>query len=130
MITRENFPKIFLRIVMALIFLYFGFLQIFNTSAWAGFVPSFATKFFFSANNIVIFNGTVEIILGIFLIMGLYTRFSAFVLSIHLFFIAISMGITPLAVRDIGLSISTFIIFLNGTDSYCIDRKFATTNRN
>ncbi len=120
---KEEFPKVLLRVCLSIVFLYFGVQQVLDASAWTGFVPEFATKFFLSANNIVVMNGVLELILGTFMIIGLYTRASALILSIHLFFIAISMGFVPTSVRDFGLSIATFIIFLNGPDKYCFDRK-------
>jgi uncharacterized membrane protein YphA (DoxX/SURF4 family) len=78
----------------------------------------------FIANNIVILNGILEITLGIFLFLGLYTRFASLVLSFHLLFISISIGFNPLGVRDFGLALSTFVIFLNGADEYSFDSKF------
>ena len=122
--NKENIPKVVLRIALSIVFLYFGSQQVLHTSDWAGFVPEIATRFFLSANNIVMINGTVELILGIFLLIGIYTRVSAFILSIHLLVIALPMGLNPTAVRDFGLALATFVIFLNGTDNWCIDRKF------
>ncbi len=119
----KEIAKPFLRIVLSLVFLYFGTSQIISPSNWASFVPGFLTVGF-SANNWVIFNGILEITLGLFLILGLYTRFSAVILSIHLFFIALSVGFNPIGIRDLGLAFSTFVVFLNGIDKYCLDRKF------
>ena len=120
----KEIGKPILRISLSLVFLYFGISQIISPGNWAGFIPSFLSNWIFSANNLVVFNGILEITLGLFLIMGLYTKFSSFVLSIHLFFIALSMGFSPLGVRDLGLSLATFVVFLNGIDRYCLDRKF------
>ena len=119
----ENTSKAILRIGLSLVFLYFGIQQVLHTSQWTGFVPEFATKFFLSAGNIIMLNATLEIVLGIFLIAGIYTRASALILSIHLFMIALSIGFVPIGVRDFGLSIATFVIFLNGADKFCFDKR-------
>jgi uncharacterized membrane protein YphA (DoxX/SURF4 family) len=113
--------KPLLRIALSLVFLYFGFSQIISPDNWAGFVPNFLNGSIFSANNWVVFNGMLEITLGIFLLIGLYTRFASLILSIHLFFIAISIGFSPLGIRDFGLALATLAVFFNGTDVFCIE---------
>ncbi len=66
-------------------------------------------------------NAILELTLGIFLILGLYTKFSSLILSIHLLFITISMGFTPIGARDFGLTIATLFIFLSDLDRYTLD---------
>lgn len=120
----EDIPKVVLRISMSLVFLYFGFQQVSSPDSWIGFVPQFLTGAILTANNLVVLNGIVELSLGLFLLLGLYTRFSSFILAIHLFGIALSIGISPLGIRDFGLSLATLVIFLNGSDNYSLDKKF------
>lgn len=120
---KKKIAKPLLRIVLSLVFLYFGISQIISPSNWAGFVPGFLTGGF-SANNWVIFNGILEITLGLFLIIGLYVGFSSIILAVHLFFIALSVGFNPIGIRDFGLAFATFVIFLNGADKWCLDVKF------
>ena len=118
-----------LRIALSLVFLYFGFQQIISPDDWIGFVPEFATGFGLSANNLVIMNAILEISLGIFLIIGLYTRFSALILSLHLFGIAFSIGLNPLGVRDLGLAVATLVVFINGPDKFTIDARVNRKNQ-
>lgn len=120
---KSEYSKPLLRISLSLVFLYFGFQQISSPDSWSGFVPEFLTKFFLSANNIVMINGILELTLGIFMIIGLYTRFSSIILSVHLIGIAISLGLTPTGVRDFGIALATLATFLNGPDKYCLDKK-------
>ena len=119
----EEFAKPVLRVSMGLVFLWFGPQQISNPGAWTGFVPAF-TSFLGNPENLVIGNAIFELIFGAFLIIGLYTRLSAILLSLHLFGIAISIGITPVGIRDLGLALATLAIFLGGKDKYCLDKKF------
>jgi uncharacterized membrane protein YphA (DoxX/SURF4 family) len=95
----------------------------FSIGNWATFVPDFLSIGAMTLNNWVMLNGVLELTLGLFLIMGLYTRFSALILSLHLLFIAFSIGFNPLGVRDFGLAIATFVIFLSGAHPYGIDAK-------
>lgn len=120
----KDLAPVVLRVSLALVFLYFGFSQIYSLDKWVSFVPEFAILSGMTANNIVMINGVLELILGSFLIIGLYVRFSALILSLHLFGIAISIGFTPLGVRDFGLAFATFVVYLFGPDNYTIDNKF------
>jgi uncharacterized membrane protein YphA (DoxX/SURF4 family) len=119
----EKFAIPVLCVTMGLVFLYFGFQQIYSPDNWATFVPDFLSIGAMTLNNWVMLNGVLELTLGLFLIMGLYTRFSALILSLHLLFIAFSIGFNPLGVRDFGLAIATFVIFLSGAHPYGIDAK-------
>ncbi|MCA9487965.1 MAG: DoxX family protein [Nanoarchaeota archaeon] len=113
-----------LRYTLGAVFLYFGLRQIINPDMWTGFVPNFLTGATITANNWVIMNGILEITLSIFLILGLYTRFASLILSLHLLLIALPMIEDPSGVRDFGLTVATFIVFLNSPDRTCLDWKF------
>ena len=120
----KRFSKPLIRIVMSMVFLYFGYQQITSPVEWSGFVPDFALSFGLSATSIVIMNSLLELSLGTLLLLGLFTRFSSVILALHLFGIAFSLGFSDLGVRDFGLAIATLTIFLNGADDFCLDRKF------
>lgn len=121
----NDFAQPFLRVTLALVFLYFGFQQIYSPDDWTGFVPAFLTGTVITSANIVIVNGILELTLGTFLLIGLYTRLSALVLSFHLLGITFAIGFTPLGVRDFGLAAATFALFLHGGSLWSIDRLVA-----
>lgn len=71
---------------MGIVFLWFGFSQIFDSINWVVWVPEWASNLINSPPAlIVILNGWFEIILGSLLIFNLFIRFSSLVLTIHLF---------------------------------------------
>ena len=117
----KDSTKALLRISFSLIFLYFGFSQLTNIAGWAYLVPDFMNGQIASANNWVVINAIFELTFGIFLMFGIYTKVTSFLLFLHLTFITISLGFVPTGVRDFGLTIATLVIFLNGTDKYCVD---------
>lgn len=120
----KNLSRIILRFSLGLVFLYFGINQVINPDNWVGYIPGFLNGVIITANNLVMINGLMEIILGIFMILGLYLRFSSLALGIHLLFISFSLGFTPIGVRDFGLAMVTLVVFLDGIDKYCLDWKF------
>jgi len=61
---------------------------------------------------------------GVLLLLGIYTRIVSFFLAIHLFVISFSLGFNDLGVRDFGLAIATLVVFFNGVDDFCLDKKF------
>ena len=119
----EKYSKPTLRIAISLVFLYFGYQQITSPDLWTSFIPSAILALGISAKTLVITNSIVELSLGTLLLLGLYTRVSSLVLSLHLFGIAFSIGFNPLGIRDFGLAFATLVIFLNGVDRLCLDKK-------
>ncbi len=119
----EEYGKILLRISLSLVFLWFGFNQIYAPGEWIGYVPSFLTSFF-SANTIILSNGIFEVVLGLMLLTGMYVRFSAALLGLHLINISFSLGFSAVAVRDFGLSLATIALFLQGPDAWSLDAYF------
>ena len=99
--------KTTLRIGMALVFLSFGVMQLSSPEQWLGFLPEWTTNLQMSQTIFVYLNGSAEIILGLFLIVGLYTRAAALLLGLHLLGISLSVGYSPTMIRDLGLTIAT-----------------------
>lgn len=121
----KELASVVLRVSLSLVFLYFAVMQLSNADEWTSFVPDFLVSLGISANSIVLLNGVLELVLGIFLIIGLYTRFASLILSLHLFGIAFSIGFSPLGVRDFGLAFATLALFLYGADKYTLDYKLS-----
>ena len=119
----KKYAKPFLRISISLLYLYFAIQQLLFTSNWTAFVPQFVLATGISANTFVLLNAGLELLLGIMLILGLYTRISSVILSLHLIGIAISIGFNPLGIRDLTIALATFAIFLNGPDELCLDKR-------
>jgi len=122
----RNYSSVFLRVSISFLFLWFGASQLSDPSFWTSFVPSFVTDLSFvpSAQTLVIFNGIFEIIFGLLLLIGLFTRLSAGLLALHLFGIALSIGYNPLGIRDFVLALATASVFLAGPDPWCLDMKW------
>ena len=126
MINIDKFRKLGPAIVrwgMSLVFLYFGFSQIRNPESFIFWLPEWTANLFISQTIFVYINGIFEIVFGTLLLLGLFTRISGLLLGLHLAAITISIGFTQIGVRDFGLTITTFAVFFNGEDDYCLSRK-------
>ncbi len=110
-----------LRYGMTVVILWFGIQQFINTEAWTAYVPdSVVSLSHLSATTLVYLNATFEIIFGVLLALGLFTRIAALLLAIHLFEIMFTVGYGEIGVRDFGLAAATLVVFMNGPDILCL----------
>ncbi len=105
------------RIGLSLVFLWFGINQLINPALFEGYVPAFLGTI---AHAVVLGNGIAEVILGLLLFAGLFTRIVALLLAIHLAAITISLGFGEIAVRDFGLFCATLAVALWGEDTFSL----------
>jgi len=112
-----------LRIGLALVFLWFGTDQLMNNQAWTAYIPQSVIDISnLSATTLVYVNGIFEIVFGTLLLLGLLTRFTAFVLALHMLDITYVVGFDSIGVRDFGLSIAAIAVWLYGADLLTLDR--------
>ncbi|MEI6659962.1 MAG: DoxX family protein [bacterium] len=113
-----------LRYSMAMVILWFSIQQFMNANAWTAYVPdSVVSMSHLNAITLVYFNALFELVFGIMLILGYRTRLSAILLSLHLLDIMYVVGYGEIGVRDFGLAMATFVVFMNGYDNLCLDYK-------
>lgn len=118
----KEFSPLVLRVGLALVFLWFGISQLIDPVGFTGYLPYFLFDSSY-ATTVVIANGVFEIIAGLFLLLGLFTRVVSLLLALHLAVITIELGFGEIAVRDFGLIIATLAVFLGGYDKWSIDYK-------
>ncbi len=122
----ELYAASILRYSMAVVILWFSVQQFLHNGQWTAYVPdSIVALTHLSTNTIVFFNAVFEFIFGIMLVFGLQTRVAALLLGLHMLDIMWIVGYGGVAVRDFGLAMATLVIFMNGPDRLCIQRKRA-----
>ena len=120
----EHYAPSVLRYGMTLVILWFGCQQFLHTDVWTAYVPDSAVAIsHLSVNTLVYINATFELIVGFCLLFGWQTRIVALLLALHLLDITYVVGYGEIGVRDFGLAIATFVVFMNGSDLLCIDKK-------
>lgn len=119
----KSYAPNILRIGMSLVILWFGSQQLMHPSMWTGFLPGWVSSLPLTPITFIYLNGWLEIITGILLLIGLFTRVVGIILALHLLGIVFSVGYTATSVRDFGLTIALVSIFLNGEDAWSLDRK-------
>ncbi|MBL8158018.1 DoxX family protein [bacterium] len=111
-----------LRIGLAILFLWFGFSQFFDQSAWTSWVPQWAMNITgLEAEMIVLLNGGFEIAMGVLLALGLYIRPAAILLGLHLAVLVFEIGLSPIGMRDFAIMMATFALSFLPADPYSLD---------
>jgi uncharacterized membrane protein YphA (DoxX/SURF4 family) len=123
-IKLEKYASSVLRIGMGAVILWFSIEQFINTEYWTAYVPDFAVQISgLSATSLVYFNATFELVFTLMLLIGWKVRISALLLSLHLLEIAFTVGYGETAIRDFGLSLALFVVFMNGSDILSFENK-------
>jgi uncharacterized membrane protein YphA (DoxX/SURF4 family) len=112
------------RVGVSLVFLWFGSQQLLHTSEWVGLIPDWVPSLSgLTAATLIHFNGAFEIVFGICLLVGYFTRISALLLGLHMLHIMTIVGYNDIGVRDFGLAMATISVFLHGMDKLCLDSR-------
>tara|TARA_Y100000310_G_scaffold217822_1_gene218907 strand:+ start:5046 stop:5468 length:423 start_codon:yes stop_codon:yes gene_type:complete len=127
----KNYSVVIIRITLALVLLWFGINQIFIPDNFLGYVPPWAMPDHMhmlhfpvaGVNTIILFNGILETVIGIFLLLGYYTRIFAFIAAVHLLIITVSLGYNDVAIRDFGLTMMAVSLIFSGAGSFSLDKK-------
>lgn len=120
----KNFGISIVRIGLSLVYLWFGSSQVLHPAEWAITVPNYATKILpVSAEAFVLGNGIFEIVFGLLLLIGIYSRFVSGILALHTLHIVTIVGYNAIGVRDFGLAISMIGVFLASPDAWTLDYK-------
>lgn len=115
--TRNQTGLLILRLGLASVFLWFGFSQLLDGIAWVSWVPAWAVALLhMPPAMIVLANGLFEVVCGALLATGLWVRFVAPILAIHLAVITLDIGLTAIGVRDFGLTLATIALALLASD--------------
>jgi uncharacterized membrane protein YphA (DoxX/SURF4 family) len=116
---QRDYAILILRVGLALVFLYFGVMQLINPAQWTRLLPGFTSSM--PQETLIMLNGVFEVIFGLLLLVGFMTRWVAALLAIHLASITVNLGYTAIGVRDFGLTLATIALALYNNTKYSVD---------
>lgn len=116
--------RVTLRWSLALLFVWFGTQQLLHPAQWVSYLPEWTGYLPMPSEMFVQLNGWLEICLATLLAIGVYTRFSAGLLGLHLAGIAVTAG-GAVGVRDATLAAACISVVLGGADQWSLDASFA-----
>ncbi|MCH8003710.1 MAG: DoxX family protein [Nanoarchaeota archaeon] len=123
-INNKNYATVVIRVSLALVLLWFGIDEIINPENWFGYIPSWLSYILpFSLDFFITLNGIFEIMIGVLLLIGLYTRIIAFIAALHLLSITIAVGYNEIGVRDFGLTLMAVSLIFSGAGVLSLGNK-------
>ena len=124
-IKMKEVSAVILRVGIALVVMWFGYQQFTNPEMWMKMLPDWTKSFPISQINFIYVNAWFEMIFGTLLFLGLFTRFVAFLVALHLFHIMFTVGYGGVGVRDFGLALGAVSIFFYGSSMWSLDMLFS-----
>ena|SRR3989338_8421646 len=113
----------FLRVGLAITFLWIGVLIFKNPEAWGGYLQPWATGLLpIPLAQAMIGTAVLDIAIGAFLLFDFLPWLAAFVGAIHLVIVLIVSGITDITVRDIGLLVAMVALMIDSLPQEIIRR--------
>ena len=123
-IKNKNYSIPIIRIGLALVLLWFGIDEIINPENWFGYIPSWLSYILpFSPYFFITLNGIFEIMMGVLLLIGSYTRIIAFIAALHLLSITVVVGYNEIGVRDFGLTLMAVSLIFSGAGVLSLGNK-------
>lgn len=102
-----------LRIGLGITFLWIGFLIFQDPESWGSYIQPWAAELLpVSLLQAMIGTAVLDIAIGVFLLANAFTWGAALLASAHLVVVLITVGISDITVRDIGLLAATCALFI------------------
>jgi hypothetical protein len=113
----------FLRVGLAITFLWIGVLIFKNPEAWGGYLQPWAAGLLpIPLTQAMIGTAILDIIIGLFLLFDFVPWLAAFVGTVHLIVVLTVSGITDITVRDIGLLVAALALMIDSLPQSIINR--------
>ncbi len=118
----SRFAPLLLRVGLAAVILWFGTNQLLEPSLWVSWVPAWTSALGTDAMTVVYLNGAFEVVAGVLLLLGCWTRLVAFAIFLHMCLIILDIGMSPTGVRDAGIAVGLLALAMQEGDRYSLTR--------
>ena len=117
MFSSSEYSYLFLRLGLAAVFLWFGIDKMFHPSYWLNawmprYVIEILAKLGIPGMQFIYINGIFEILVGLSLVTGVFTKIFSMLAIIFLILVLAFNGISEVTVRDFGLIGGFLAVFL------------------
>lgn len=113
----------FLRVGLAITFLWIGVLIFKNLEAWGGYLQPWAAGLLpIPIYKAMIGTAVLDIIIGAFLLFDFLPWLAAFVGAVHLVVVLTVSGITDITVRDIGLLVAALALMIDSLPQWVLNK--------
>ena len=113
----------FLRVGLAITFLWIGVLIFKNPEAWGSYLQPWAAGLLpIPITQAMIGTAILDIAIGAFLLFDFLPWLAAFVGAIHIIIVLTVSGITDITVRDIGLLVATLAIVIDSLPQWVLNK--------
>ncbi len=113
----------FLRVGLAITFLWIGVLIFKNPEAWSGFLQPWAAGLLpIPLAQAMIGTAILDIIIGAFLLFDFLSWLAALVGALHIVIVLVVSGITEITVRDVGLLVACIAIMIESLPQWVLDK--------
>ncbi|MBS3149144.1 DoxX family protein [Candidatus Woesearchaeota archaeon] len=121
---KKDLVPFLLRIGLGIIFFWFGITKFTNVQDWLRYIPPWLQSLIpISMNLFLYIQGAIETLIGLFLILGIFVRKSAFLAALILIVIIITVGFNDISLRDFGLLMIAISLMILGQGKYSISKK-------
>jgi len=113
----------FLRVGLAITFLWIGVLIFKNPGAWGGYLQPWAAGLLpIPIAQAMIGTAILDITIGAFLLFDFLPWLAAFVGAIHIIIVLTTSGITDITVRDIGLLVAVLALMIDSLPQWVLNK--------
>ncbi|MEK6953113.1 MAG: DoxX family membrane protein [Nanoarchaeota archaeon] len=117
----KDYSSLILRFGLGLTLFWFGITSILEPEVWSSLVPSFIP---IQPTTTIFLLAIFQVIISIFIIIGLFTRIAALLMALSLIPIILSLGYNDVAVRDFAIFMAAISLAMSGSKKLSIDSKF------
>ena len=104
----------FLRVGLAITFLWIGVLILKNPESWSGYLQPWVYGLLpLPIEQAMLGTAILDIVIGAILLLDVFTWIAALVASLHLVIVLTVSGITDITVRDIGLLVAGLALMID-----------------
>lgn len=120
----SSYAGVFLRLGLAIVFLWFGIDKFFSPTTWVAFVPGWMHSLSPIDMNVFMYiQGAIETVIGVLLLVGYKTRLAAAGAAAILVIVIISVGLNELGLRDFALLCGAIALMLLGPGKWSVDTR-------